>query len=326
MQQTVWTLNEISLGRTGSRLRDVSLEIGTGRTALLGCSGAGKSSLLGLLAGFEQPASGAIAFDPHPAADQIPIFWSPQDLGLWPHLTATEHITHVRPESPIVDRSDSEWLELAGLAELAAARPDRMSQGERSRLSVVRTLASEAWALLFDEPFVHIDAGHSTGYWNLILEVTAQLGGPLVYSTHDPDSVLRFAEHVVCLDSGRVLFSGPVNQLYFDPPDQDAAGLLGPYNWFGNDDQSIPTHVRADWPTCVRPFELKVTEDTQGMLRVAGAQTIGGLHELTLVSPQTPAGDSFSVSTTFPQQPPQIASLVRLDFHPAAARQHTAGD
>lgn len=323
MPHAVWKLDQVSLGRGGSRLNDISLEIGSRPTALLGCSGAGKSSLLSLLAGFEQPASGSIDFAPQPADGQLPLFWSPQDHGLWPHLTAEEHVAHVRPEAPRIDRSVKEWLQLADLVELASARPDRMSQGERSRLSLIRTLASEAWAMLFDEPLVHVDSGHSTGYWNLIREVSSQLDGPLVYSTHDPESVLRFAEHVVCLDAGRVIFSGPVNQLYFEPPDQNTAALLGPCNWFADDDR-LPG-IRADWPCCVRPFEVSVCEDGQaGPFRVTGANAIGGLIELELQCVETQT--AISISTLISNPLPAIGALVRLDFRPAPARQVSIGD
>jgi ABC-type multidrug transport system ATPase subunit len=323
MPHAVWKLDHASLGRGGSRLNDISLEICSRPTALLGCSGAGKSSLLSLLAGFERPVSGSIDFAPQPADGQLPLFWSPQDHGLWPHLTAEEHVAHVRPQSPRINRSVQEWLQLADLTNLASAPPDHMSQGERSRLSLIRTLASEAWAMLFDEPLVHVDSGHSIGYWNLIREVTTQLDGPLVYSTHDPESVLRFAEHVVCLDAGRVVFSGPVNQLYFEPPDRETAALLGPYNWFADDD--LPPGTRTDWPRCVRPFEVSVIDDGEsGPFRVTGATTIGGLMELTLQCVETQAAISISALTSNPL--PSVGALVRLDFQPARARQVTIGN
>jgi len=317
--QAVWQLDHVSLGRDGSRLHDITLEIGVGPTALLGCSGAGKSSLLSLLSGFEQPASGSIEFTPHPADGQLPLFWSPQDHGLWPHLTVEEHIAHVRPETPRIERGVPEWLRLVDLSELASARPDHLSQGERSRLSLIRTLASEASGMLFDEPLVHVDSGHSIEYGNLIQTVTTQLGGSLVYSTHDPDSVLRFAKYVVCLEAGRVIFSGPVNQLYFEPTSRATAALLGPFNWFASDDVSLPEDLRMNWPGCVRPFEISVSEDAQaGPFRVTGAVAIGGLIELELQCEETQTAISISALSSSSQ--PGIGSLVRLNFRPATAR------
>ena len=323
MPHAVWKLDHVSLGRGGSRLNDVSLEICSRPTALLGCSGAGKSSLLSLLAGFERPARGSIEFTPQPGNGQLPLFWSPQDHGLWPHLTAAEHVAHVRPNAPSIDRSVQEWLQLADVMELASARPDRMSQGERSRLSLIRTLASEAWAMLFDEPLVHVDSGRTTGYWNLVREVTAQQDGPLVYSTHDPDSVLRFAEQVVCLDAGQVIFSGPVNQLYFEPPDRDAAALLGPYNWFAA--AARLSGIQTDWPCCVRPFELSACEDgLAGPFRVSGVNAIGGRIEMKLQCVETQT--AISISTLISNPLPVIGTCVRLEFRPAPARQASIGN
>lgn len=318
MPQPVWKLDTVSLGRTPARLTDVSLEIGERRTAILGCSGAGKSSLLSLLATFEQPTTGTVRFHPQPNGNQLPLFWSPQDHGLWPHLNAAEHLAHVRPESPLIKRSLPEWLELVDLADLADVRPGRMSQGERSRLSLVRTLASEAWAMLFDEPLVHVDASRASNYWNVISETVAQLGGPLVYSTHDADSVLRVADDVICLSNSRVVYSGTVNELYFDPPDQQTAGLPGACNWFSPDDVSLPEPLRSQWPECVRPFELQVTGSSEGEFDVATVTRIGSLLELSLSHREMQSVIQITTTSSVPQLQP--GEQVRLDFHPAADR------
>lgn len=318
MPQPVWTLTRLHLGAQSSRLNDISLEIGSGCTAILGCSGAGKSSLLSVLARFEPPTSGSVQFQPAPTDGQIPLFWSPQDHALWPHLTAEEHLDHVRPDKPKIDRDAQQWLAAVDLADLATVRPDRMSQGERSRLSLVRTLASEAWTMLFDEPLVHVGTTHAADCWRLIHETSSQLGGPLVYSTHDPESVLRFADDVVCLDAGRVIYSGPVATLQFNPPDQASAGLLGPFNWISPDDPSLPNSLCRNWPQCVRPFELCVTADSAGEFRVVDVKQIAGQLELTLHCIETQA-ESRIVTTATPGAP-QTDERVRIAFHPAPAR------
>lgn len=318
MTQSVWTLNDIHLGPGSSRLSDVNLEIGSGRTAILGCSGAGKSSLLSLLASFEKPASGTIAFNPTAAADQIPLFWSPQDHGLWPHLTASQHIEHVLPDLRKTNRSTREWLDVVELNHLADVRPDRMSQGERSRLSLVRTLASEAWAMLFDEPLVHVGAAHAADCWRLIEKTQKQLGSTIVYSTHEPNSVLRSADDVICLDAGRVVYNGPVPTLHFNPPDQATAGLLGPFNWFSPDDESVPASLRQNWPQCVRPFELILRAAPDGDFQLKGTSQVGPLLEVSLRS--RAEGHPIELITTAGPPVPTTGEAVHVEFRPSDGR------
>ncbi|MHC4879582.1 MAG: ATP-binding cassette domain-containing protein [Planctomycetota bacterium] len=261
MSNSTWQLNDTSLisGRT-ARLNGIGLQIGSGVTAVLGASGAGKSSLLSLLAGFEQPTSGSIAFVPKPDAGQLPLFWSPQDHGLWPKLTAREHLATVRPDAPQVDHSVDRWLAVLRLDAVADALPHRLSQGERSRLSLGRALASEAACLVLDEPLAHVDPIHCRQYLDLIADHARSLGGTVVFSTHNPAGVLRIAENVVCLSDTRCVFKGPVNELYFNPPTEEAAWLLGPANWLGDESDTLRSLIENDPPRCIRPHELVVME------------------------------------------------------------------
>ncbi len=259
MDATIWQLNDVSLisGQT-ARLSGIELSVRPGVTAVLGASGAGKSSLLSLLAGFERPTSGSLEFVPQSKAAQLPLFWSPQDHGLWPKLTAREHFATVRPDAPQVDRSVDEWLSLLRLSEVAEAMPHRLSQGERSRLSLGRALASEAACLVLDEPLAHVDPIHCRSYLDLIAEHATSLRGTVVFSTHDPASVLRIAEQVICLSETRCVFSGLINELYFNPPTEETAWLLGPANWLAGEKASMLALIVNEPMTCVRPHELVV--------------------------------------------------------------------
>ncbi len=286
MPDPIWKLDNVSLlsGRT-ARLSEIGLSIQSGITAVLGASGAGKSSLLSLLAGFEKPVSGALDFSPQPGAGQLPLFWSPQDHGLWPKLTAREHLAAVRPDAPQIERSVDEWLTLLRLDAVADALQHRLSQGERSRLSLGRALVSEAACLVLDEPLAHVDPIHCRSYLDLIADHAKSVGGTIVFSTHDPASVLRIAEHAVCLSETRCVFSGPVNELYFNPPTEEAAWLLGPANWIAKEDGWLRAAIDGDPPVCVRPHELVVVdcpESAISSIELVDAQGTGDLHELTL--------------------------------------------
>src|ERR1043166_6290778 len=96
MSESLWKLERVFLqGDYRPRLRDVTLEIRPGVTAVIGQSGAGKTSLLNLLVGFEKPDRGSISPIHRFADSPIPVFWTPQDDGLWPHLSVSEHLETV---------------------------------------------------------------------------------------------------------------------------------------------------------------------------------------------------------------------------------------
>ena len=156
-------LNQITLNGSGKpRLDRVTLVIPFGRTAIVGYSGAGKTSLLNVLAGFEHAASGTMRrMDNRESALQgqakpqrteirparLPVYWVPQNGGLWPHLTVDQHLNCVGS----AESSDKLRYSL-DLEHCRSALPGEISQGERSRLALARALATQAEVLLLDEP------------------------------------------------------------------------------------------------------------------------------------------------------------------------------
>src|SRR5688572_29718556 len=193
----LWTIDRVSLGP--ERLQDLSVTIRRGVTAVLGWSGAGKTSLLNLLVGFEKPERGIIA-------GPRSIFWVPQNGGLWPHCSVREHLALVRA-SP--DENDQLLVGL-DLIEKAEAHPDELSGGERARLAVARALASNAEVLVMDEPLASIDPARVGTFWRVIRQHLAATGAALVFATHDPARVMGEADQVICLRKGTLLHAGEV--------------------------------------------------------------------------------------------------------------------
>ena len=100
MSEILWQFERVTLkGNRRLRLDDVSVEIRHGVTAVVGYSGAGKTSLLNLLAKFEVPHAGRMRVSVPSHADRLPLYWLPQTGGLWPHLTVAEHLEAVMPPS-----------------------------------------------------------------------------------------------------------------------------------------------------------------------------------------------------------------------------------
>ncbi len=235
---TLWSLDAVSLtGRRVPRLDRVTVEIARGVTAVLGQSGAGKTSLLNVLVGFERPQSGRVEFRAAAGDERLGVYWSPSSQGLWPHLTVREHLlAGARGEGRGASEKAEELLLRFDLKALADARPGSLSLGERSRLSVARAVASRASVLVMDEPLAHVDEARVGSYWKVIREECAANGMSLVFATHSPEVALREAGQVLCLADGKLSYSGSVRDLYERPSSPELASMLGPCNWLTADE------------------------------------------------------------------------------------------
>jgi ABC-type multidrug transport system ATPase subunit len=303
MNAPVWKLERVTLGnQAGPRICDVSLDIASGTTAILGPSGAGKTSLLNLLVGFEQPDSGTVTTRFERTNGRLPLFWAPPNDGLWPHLTAEQHLRAVVPQGPATSEKVGNLLATFGLSDKTGSFPDQLSQGECARLALVRALASEAEVLVLDEPLVHVDPAGAREAWERFRDFLRQsTRTAVVFSTHSPEVVLREAQQVVCLAEGRVVYAGSVKQLYYDPPDPGLAWSLGPVNWVGDQESAAWLTGHSPGRRCYRPEEVGVVPVESSPLVVRSAIFSGSVGELEVVDESSgrtrrlfhrPAGDT----------------------------------
>ena len=182
------------------------------RTVLWGRSGAGKSTLLSAIAGLIEPQRGTILVGSQllfSAADRIDmpphmrrIGYVFQDLALWPHLTALEHVRLVGRAAGLDVAAALALLESVGLGSLAGRRPGQLSGGEQQRLAIARALAGRPMMLLLDEPFSSVDRETRQSLYGLIRGISPQLPGPTIYVTHNAEDAHRLAEHGVRLTGG----------------------------------------------------------------------------------------------------------------------------
>jgi len=289
MPRGLWTLDDVTLSGDGGRprLAGVSLEIGKGTTAIVGPSGAGKTSLLNLLVGYESPDRGVVTLGPGhdnavPGARPfaLPLFWVPQRGGLWPHLSALGHLEAVKPGGSADDlRALLKELDIDSRAD---ARPDEISEGERSRLSVARALAADPAVLVMDEPLANVDPARAGRYWDVVRERVSGRGASLVFATHSPETVMREAERAICVKAGRVIYTGDVETLYFRPETEEQARCLGAANWLSPEDARGWLGRDESGPRCFRPEHMTVRPNEDGPLVVRSSRFQGSVAEVEL--------------------------------------------
>jgi iron(III) transport system ATP-binding protein len=285
MSDRLWHLEDVRVeGWSRPRLDVPDLDIPRGITAVLGISGAGKTTLLNLLCGFARPDHGRVESFIDRNNCRLPLFWVPQNDGLWPHRTARAHLAQVENGAP---RPALDWLADFNLEEHAEKTPEQLSHGERNRLAIARALASGAAVLVLDEPMAHVDPARIGDYWSVIRDWCRKSGTSLIIATHSPEVALSEAEHAICLRDGRVISSGPMRDLYHAPRTREEAALLGPFNWLSPADLRQWLGATADTDGCFRPEQIVVSAAPDGPFVVEDSRFAGSFGAVTLSDPRT---------------------------------------
>ncbi len=197
-------------------LRGLDVRIGAGeRVALVGPSGSGKSSLIAVAAGLEQPSGGRVLLfgkdlgrldeDGRARLRRGRVSLVFQAFHLLPSMTAEENVAAPleiarTPDATAVARH---WLERVGLSGRTKHYPHQLSGGEQQRVALARALASSPALLFADEPTGNLDAANARRVAGMMFDLTAQTGAALVLVTHD-EGLAERADRVVRLRDGRV--------------------------------------------------------------------------------------------------------------------------
>jgi ABC-2 type transport system ATP-binding protein len=194
--------------RYGARdaLREVSFEVAGGeKVAVIGPNGAGKTTLLQILAGALRPTSGTVSLRPEEVG------WVPQHPALYSKLSVAENLRlFARLEKVAnVERTVARMLEQTALADRSDDEVGKLSGGNRQRVNIAIGLLGEPAVLLLDEPSASLDPRQRERLWEFI----ATLGTTVVFSTHDVGEAERFADRVLVLADGELLFTGTPAEL-----------------------------------------------------------------------------------------------------------------
>ncbi|MFL6240799.1 MAG: sulfate/molybdate ABC transporter ATP-binding protein [Actinomycetes bacterium] len=225
-------------------LDDVSIDIPSGSlTALLGPSGGGKSTLLRVVAGLEQPDTGRVDID-GTEATALP----PQRRGVgfvFQHYAAFKHMTvwrnvafglsiRKRPKAETKQRVQ-ELLELVHLEQFAHRYPSQLSGGQRQRMALARALAVEPKVLLLDEPFGALDAQVRKELRAWLRRLHDQVHVTTVFVTHDQEEAMEVADSIVVMAAGKVEQVGTPDDLYEKPASDFVMSFLGPVTRIGGE-------------------------------------------------------------------------------------------
>lgn len=201
----------------------------TGVTAIFGISGAGKTSVINMVAGLSRPDTGRISiegrtvFDSKKGIDLPPekrgfgyVF---QDGRIFPHRSVLSNLTYGMQLVPKHRRSIGfdEVIELLGIGDLLDRRVTNLSGGEKQRVAIGRALLTSPSLLLMDEPLASLDAARKAELLPFIQRLSHKLSIPILYVSHSLDEVLNLAGTLVLLDSGRVVSVGPVEEVANQP-------------------------------------------------------------------------------------------------------------
>jgi molybdate transport system ATP-binding protein len=209
----------------GTLKLSVRFQVAGGATALFGPSGAGKTSVVNMIAGLLTPDSGSIALDDTVLFDaatgiNVPphrrrIGYVFQEGRLFPHLSVRQNLDYGRRMSGR-PHDAAEFERIAALLDIGPLldrRPRMLSGGERQRVAVGRALLMRPRLLLLDEPLASLDAGHKREILPYLVRLRDDVGIPIVYVSHTPAEVRRIATTVVRLDAGSIAATGGVELL-----------------------------------------------------------------------------------------------------------------
>jgi ABC-2 type transport system ATP-binding protein len=204
-------------------LDGVDLVVPTGMFGLLGANGAGKTTLMRILAGLMRPTTGRVTVGGHDigtgagrTAVQRTLGYLPQDLGVYPDLTARQFLDYIAllkgmDERTVRRRRVAELLEVVALTADADRRLRGFSGGMRQRVGIAQALLADPQLLIVDEPTAGLDPEERIRFRTLLSQFAGQR--TVLLSTHIVDDIAQTCREVAVLAKGRLIFRGTVDEL-----------------------------------------------------------------------------------------------------------------
>lgn len=332
MSAPMLELNEVSRryrGAAASAVERVSLSVERGEIcAILGPSGAGKTTVLRLVAGFEQPDSGSICINGDVVA--TPDFsLAPEDRrvgvvfqhgALFPHLTVKRNVEFGLAGRATAERA-ARWEEvcsLCGLKALGGRYPHELSGGEQQRVALARALAPELPLVLLDEPLSSVDPLQRETLGAELRRILAATGTTALLVTHDQHEAFSLADRIVVLREGMTEQAGSAAEVYRTPNNSFVASFVGHATFLKGECR------RGQVLTEIGAFaDLRAHEDGTSVrvpIRPGDCVLEDALHGESLVETAAFAGDHWVCSVRLPS-----GQILRCDLDSAARGTLCAG-
>ena len=264
-------------------LKDINLDVEEGEfVVFVGPSGCGKSTLLRVIAGLEDATSGEVRIGDElvnltpPSKRGIAMVF--QSYALYPHLNVRGNMTLALKQEgqskAVIEERIAKASQMLDLGPYLNRYPSELSGGQRQRVAIGRAIVREPKLFLFDEPLSNLDAALRMNTRLEIANLHRQLGGSMIYVTHDQTEAMTLADKIVVLRDGRVEQIGSPMELYNNPANQFVAGFLGSpsMNFFpaglmqDGDDRTMG----------VRPEDLVLDDGGALQARVSHVEHLGG--------------------------------------------------
>ncbi len=260
-------------------------------TALFGRSGAGKSTVIAIVAGLVRPGRGRVTLDGETLVDsEHGVDRAPQDrrvgvvfqdARLFPHMSVRDNLLFGWRRAAGRALGLDRVLEPLGIGHLLARRPATLSGGERQRVAIGRALLANPRLLLMDEPLASLDGERKAELMPLLAQLPRTFRIPIVYVSHGVDEVLRLADRMVLLDHGRTLATGPVEEVANRHDFAQIAAIEGGPDAFsviaasvaGHDEANAQTHLAFAGRSMSVP-RLDAPVGSRVRLRIAAGEVI----------------------------------------------------
>ena len=219
---------------------DISIDIRSGEFfSLLGASGCGKTTLLRMIAGFEQPTRGEIFIEGAPMS-QVPPYRRPtnmvfQNYAIFPHLSVSKNLAYGLRYDKIdkaeMDTRVGEALEMVKLAGFGGRRSHELSGGQRQRVALARALIKRPKVLLLDEPLGALDKKLRADMQLELRALQESVGITFIFVTHDQEEAMTLSDRIAVMSEGKVLQIASPKALYNRPVSVEVADFIGQMNF-----------------------------------------------------------------------------------------------
>ena len=220
-------------------LEDINFDVAEGESlVLLGASGSGKTTILRIIAGLEEPDTGRVILHSQdvtelPARERgVGVIF--QSYALFPRMTVEQNIGYglrIRRRSrQEIKETVDRLIALVHLEEHRKKYPSQLSGGQQQRVAIARTLAYKPQVLLFDEPFGALDAQTRVRLRREIRALLREVNVPALFITHDQEEALELGDRIAVLNAGRLEQIGTPDEIYNKPETEYVATFLGAAN------------------------------------------------------------------------------------------------